>query len=73
MIFFTIGLTWFHYTLIFQLIASTLLFISGLYIMVEDPVLLFTKKKYSECKASISKIAKINRNKNKLSSALKIV
>jgi len=53
MLFFTMGLTWEHLVVVFMFIPSLGLLILTSFLLVEDPVLLFTQMKYKECKKSL--------------------
>ena len=73
MFFFTIGLDWFDYVVYCQLTASLLLLLTGLYLLVEDPVLLFSKKRVESCRHSLRRVAKINGTESSLGEALAII
>jgi hypothetical protein len=73
LILFTIGLTWQHLSIIFMLVPCTFLLLFGFVLLVEDPVLLFTKKRWDECSDSIKKIARINKTQDKVEESLNIL
>ena len=73
MIAFTKGLNWWHYSFIMGLGFCCALLIVGWLLLIEDPILLFTKKRYDECRESLARLAKINKKEEYLAETLEIV
>ena len=73
MLLFTYVLQWeaFAWTVLAGLSLS--LIIATPLLLVEDPVLLFTKRKYDECLKSITRIAKINGKQDGIPAVEKIM
>lgn len=60
-ILFTGLLNWEDLAVLFMLIPAVGMLLTATFFLTEDPVLLFTKLKFKECKESLHHIAMINR------------